>query len=314
MAAGRSAIRGENVRLDLREIGAKRARRQPRRQPASITTRAAGDEEVNYKENKDILLIATLRHGQFGLTIAFKSIPIVSGTATLKGSIAPEMNLSPCKSTLTNTCRLSRLYKVSIGASLMSVNAGKQGNSENAAEVRLLSRIADNDGEAFETLFDIYRPRLFTFLFRLTRSHGAAEELANDVLLTLWKDAGRFRGESKVSTWIFGIAYRQALAHLRKRKLKLVPLVEHDITGEANGAQLEREDWVRRGVEKLPPKQKLTVMLVYFLGLSCEETAKASGVPVNTVKTRMFHARRKMKRYLVMSADPQDQHKEFRDV
>lgn len=188
----------------------------------------------------------------------------------------------------------------------MSVHAGIQENNANAAEVRLLQRIAENDSDAFEALFDSYHPRLFRFLFRLTRSHGAAEELANDVLLTLWKDAGRFRGESKVSTWIFGIAYRQALTHLRKRKFKLVPFVEEDAAVDEGGAQIEREDWVRRGVEELPPKQKLTVLLVYFVGLSCQETAKVSGVPVSTVKTRMFHARRKMKQHLVASGVPQD--------
>jgi RNA polymerase sigma-70 factor (ECF subfamily) len=189
---------------------------------------------------------------------------------------------------------------------MMSVQAGIQGNNANTAEAQLLQRIADRDGDAFEALFESYYPRLFRFLFRLTRSHGAAEELANDVLLTLWKDADRFRGDSKVSTWIFGIAYRQALAHLRKRKFKLVPFVERDAVVDEAGAQIEREDWVRRGVEELPPKQKLTVMLVYFLGLSCEETAKVSGVPVSTVKTRMFHARRKMKHHLIASEVPQD--------
>jgi len=189
---------------------------------------------------------------------------------------------------------------------MMSLYVGIQENSANAADVRLLQRVAEHDGGAFEALFDTYHPRLFRFLFRLTRSHGAAEELANDVMLTLWKDADRFRGESKVSTWIFGIAYRQALAHLRKRKFKLVPFVEEDAAVDESGAQIEREDWVRRGVEKLPPKQKLTVMLVYFLGLSCEETAKACGVPVGTVKTRMFHARRKMKHHLVASGVPQE--------
>ena len=187
-----------------------------------------------------------------------------------------------------------------------SVQVNIQGNNTNAAEVRLLQRIAENDGDAFETLFDNYYPRLFRFLFRLTRSHGAAEELANDVLLTLWKDAARFRGASKVSTWIFGIAYRQALAHLRKRKFTLVPFVEDHAVADEGGTQFEREDWVRRGVEALPHKQKLTVMLVYFLGLSCEETAKVCGVSVNTVKTRMFHARRKMKHHLVASGVPQD--------
>ena len=191
------------------------------------------------------------------------------------------------------------------------VKAGKSGSDTNAAEVLLLRRAADNDREAFDELFQNYHPRLFTFLFRLTRSHGSAEELANDVLLTLWKDAGRFRGESKVSTWVFGIAYRKALAHLRKRKLKLVTFIEHEETAQDSNrvdldGQLEREDWVRQGVESLPPKQKLTVMLVYFLGLSCEETAGVTSVPVSTVKTRMFHARRKMKQYLIASSVPQD--------
>ena len=73
-----------------------------------------------------------------------------------------------------------------------------------------------------------------------------------------------------------------------------------------NDTTLEREDWVRQSIERLPPKQKLTVMLTYFLGLTCEETATASGVPVNTVKTRMFHARQKMKRHLVASKTPLD--------
>jgi RNA polymerase sigma-70 factor (ECF subfamily) len=190
------------------------------------------------------------------------------------------------------------------------VKAGKSGDNANAAEVLLLRRIADDDREAFVELFENYHPRLFTFLFRLTRSHGSAEELANDVLLTLWKSAGRFRGESKVSTWVFGIAYRQALTHIRKRKLKLVLFGDNDKAAQVASSiepndRLEREDWVRRGIDELPPKQKLTVMLVYFLGLSCEETSSVTGVPTSTVKTRMFHARRKMKQHLVASSVPQ---------
>ena len=190
------------------------------------------------------------------------------------------------------------------------VKAGKSGGNANAAEVLLLRRVADDDREAFAELFENYHPRLFTFLFRLTRSHGSAEELANDVMLTLWKSAGRFRGESKVSTWVFGIAYRQALAHFRKSKLNLVFLGDNEKAAQAASSiepndRLEREDWVRRGIDELPPKQKLTVMLVYFLGLSCEETSSVTGVPTSTVKTRMFHARRKMKQHLVASSVPQ---------
>lgn len=185
------------------------------------------------------------------------------------------------------------------------VKAGKSGSDKNAAEARLLRRVADSNRGAFEELFENYHARLFSFLFRLTRSHGAAEELANDVLLTVWKDAGRFRGESRVSTWIFGIAYRQALTHLRKRNLKLVSIKDDDAMVGESDVQFEREDWIRQGIDALPPKQKLTVMLVYFLGLSCEETASASGVPVSTVKTRMFHARKKMKKHLIASGVPE---------
>jgi len=184
------------------------------------------------------------------------------------------------------------------------VKAGKAGSDKNAAEVLLLRRVADSNRGAFEELFENYHSRLFAFLFRLTRSHGAAEELANDVLLTVWKDAGRFRVESSVSTWIFGIAYRKALTHLRKRQLKLFPIKDDDAMVGESDVQFEREDWVRQGIDALPPKQKLTVMLVYFLGLSCEETASASGVPVSTVKTRMFYARRKLKEHLTASGVP----------
>lgn len=193
---------------------------------------------------------------------------------------------------------------------MSSVKTSKSGSDKSAAEILLLRRVAARDRGAFEGLFENYYSRLFSFLFRLTRSYGAAEELANDVLLTVWKDAGRFRGESRVSTWIFGIAYRQALTHLRKRNLKLVPIKDDDAMVGESDVQLEREDWVRQGIDALPPKQKLTVMLVYFLGLSCEETATASGVPVSTVKTRMFHARKKMKKHLIASGIPEEWRKD----
>lgn len=188
------------------------------------------------------------------------------------------------------------------------VKAGKTNGNADSVEIGLLQRVAEGDRHAFDDLFSNYYPRLFAFLFRLTHSHSVAEELANDVLFTLWTDAGRFRGESKVSTWIFGIAYRQSLAHFRKRKLKLVPLVEQDEPRRETAGRIEREDWVRQSIKRLPPKQSLTVMLVYFLGLSCGETARATGVPVSTVKTRMFHARKNLKISLAANSGPQGKH------
>lgn len=181
---------------------------------------------------------------------------------------------------------------------MKTVTAGSKRSVADALDVQLLQCVADGDPQAFDELFCSYYPRLFSFLFRLTRAHGVAEELANDVMLTLWKDAGKFRGTSKVSTWIFGIAYRKSLSLLKKRKLTLVPFTDKHGGASDMDSTLEREDLVRHGMEQLSPKQKLTVMLVYFVGLTCEETAQVTDVPVSTVKTRMFNARKNLKTHI----------------
>jgi len=180
----------------------------------------------------------------------------------------------------------------------MKATAGQASSSDDRRERQLLRRIADFDRDAFDALFRIYQPRLFRFVFRMTASYRTADELASDILLIIWQNANTYRGESKVSTWIFGIAYRQSLRHLRKRRYTTVPMSDDVSIDENSSARIEREDWVRRGINTLPPKQRLTVMLVYYLGLTCEETAAATGTPVNTVKTRMYHARQKLRSYL----------------
>lgn len=184
--------------------------------------------------------------------------------------------------------------------------AGSNNTSEGASETerQLLQRVADRDREAFSILFAAYHPRLFKFVFRLTQSYNTADELVNDILLSVWQSAGRFRGDSKVSTWIFGIAYRQSLRRLARRKLHFVPLRDDMLVAEDVDGNIEREDWVRSGISRLSPKHRLTVLLVYYVGLSCEETAEVTGSPVSTVKTRMFHARRKLKHVLSDAAIP----------
>lgn len=161
----------------------------------------------------------------------------------------------------------------------------------------LLAQVADRDRRAFDMLFQKYQPQLLRFVYRLTSSYRTSEEIVSDVLYVVWDKAGSFRGDSRVSTWIYGIAYRKSLDRLRKRRFKWLPL-QADMPGEHADACDERADWVQHGIRNLPPKQRLTVMLVFYLGLTYEETARATDVPVNTVKTRMFHARRTLKEYL----------------
>jgi RNA polymerase sigma-70 factor (ECF subfamily) len=179
----------------------------------------------------------------------------------------------------------------------------KSGIAENERELRLLHLIAEENRDAIAELYKLYYARLFKFVFRLTRSYGAAEELVNDIMHQVWRGASGFRGESKVSTWVFGIAYRMAMRRISRRKIKLAPGMDPDQFATDGRGLLEDKDWVRHGLSRLPAAQQVTVQLVFYLGLSYEETAEVTQCPVNTVKTRMFHARRKLREILLQSSD-----------
>ena len=170
-------------------------------------------------------------------------------------------------------------------------------------ERSLLRSIAGEDRAALTELYESYQARLFKFVYRLTRSYSTSEELVNDIMLAIWRNAGKFRGDSKPSTWIFGIAYRQALKRLSKKQLLISPQFDVDRLSDTDSGIVEQEDWVRHGLDSLPAAQRIAMELVFYLGLSYEEVAAVTDCPVNTVKTRMFHARRKLKRLLVDSAD-----------
>ena len=187
----------------------------------------------------------------------------------------------------------------------MTRQVSKTPNPENEEELALLRLVATGDRSALTRLYLTYHARLFKFVFRLTRSYATADELVNDIMLVVWDKAGSFRGESKVSTWIFGIAYKQTMRRVTRKQLQLTPLTDFDESGHDQDATMEIEDWVKQGLHALPAAQQLTVVLVFYLGLTYEETAEVTDCPVNTVKTRMFHARRKLKEYLSASAVPE---------
>ncbi len=195
----------------------------------------------------------------------------------------------------------------------MTNQVGEIVNPENEEELVLLKLVATGDRNALTRLYLLYHARLFKFVFRLTRSYATADEIVNDTMLVIWDKAASFRGDSKVSTWIFGIAYKQTMRRVTRKQLQLTPLTDLDDRGHDHDAAMEIEDWVRQGLQTLPAAQQLTVVLVYYLGLTYQETAEVTECPVNTVKTRMFHARRKLKEYLSASAMPETLTRETSD-
>ncbi len=184
------------------------------------------------------------------------------------------------------------------------MQVGNQLPPDKNGELSLLRRVADRDRDAFTDLYRSYHARLFKFVYRLTSSYTIAEELETEVMLAVWDKAAGFREASRVSTWIFGIAYKMALRRLTRERLQVPASDRFDELAAASDTTGETEDWVRQAILCLPPAQRITVMLVFYLGLTYEETAAVTGCPVNTVKTRMFHARRKLKEFLEDSALP----------
>ena len=163
----------------------------------------------------------------------------------------------------------------------------------------LIGRIAAGDRHAFEILYRAYFPRLTRFLHGMTRSVQLIEEIVNDVMLVVWEKAGSFDGSCKLSTWIFAIAYRRACKTLHKRDdpLDYSPdALESDACcqPERQLEQLRLAHALDAALDALPLAQRAAFQLTFYHDMSCKEVADVMGCPVNTVKTRLFHARKRL--------------------
>jgi len=166
--------------------------------------------------------------------------------------------------------------------------------------MRLLARIRDGDSRAFDELYRIYQPRLSRFLRNFTRRSQVAEEVLNDTLMTVWERPDGFRGASKLSTWIFGIAYRKAIKATRKPD---EPVADPEADAQASlekgpeelFAHQRAQALLMQALDGLSAEHRAVVDLTYFHEMEYREIADILGCPVDTVKTRMFYARRKLR-------------------
>ncbi len=169
--------------------------------------------------------------------------------------------------------------------------------------MRLIARVADGDRQAFRELYARYEPRLTRFLFNFVRQPQMIEEVLDDTLMVVWERADRFKGESRLSTWIFAIAYRKAMKALRRYD---APVEDHgaqdraspDADPEQGYGHKRLHALIRKAMTSLSPDHRAVVDLTYFHDLGYREIAEIMECPVDTVKTRMFYARRHLKRCL----------------
>src|SRR6266513_2862085 len=164
----------------------------------------------------------------------------------------------------------------------------------------LIGRVASGDRLAMQVLFARHHVRVYRFVLRLVRDQTKAEDLISEVFLDVWRQAGKFEARSAVSTWLLAIARYKALSALRRRP-------DEELDDEAAAAiedqgddpevamqKKDTSDVLRKCLTKLSAEHREIIDLVYYHEKSVEEVSKIVGVPENTVKTRMFYARKRL--------------------
>ncbi len=170
-------------------------------------------------------------------------------------------------------------------------------------DTALINRVAANDRQAFEVLYQRYYQRLYGYLLKLLRRQEMVEEVINDVMMVVWNDAAKFRHHSKPSTWIFGIAYnkgRKAFAQIARSAWEEPPPEFTGTDCDNPERALNRKEQMQalaQALQALSPEHRSVIELAFIQGFSYQEIADIVECPVNTVKTRMFHARRRLEQH-----------------
>ncbi|MEL6227056.1 MAG: sigma-70 family RNA polymerase sigma factor [Pseudomonadota bacterium] len=155
--------------------------------------------------------------------------------------------------------------------------------------------VADANIASFERLYQVYRYRLGPFMHRFIKDLSVHEEAFNDVMMTVWRKAPTYNGTSKVSTWIYSIAYRHCLKALNRTRDIPVEADEQSLPAPDERASIERREVIDKALLQLSAEHRLVIELSYFAGHSYREIGEIADCPENTVKTRIYHARRKLK-------------------
>jgi RNA polymerase sigma-70 factor, ECF subfamily len=178
--------------------------------------------------------------------------------------------------------------------------ASAGGVAGTSADASLVAAIAAGDRDAMRILYNRHRIRVFRFAARLVGDIAATEDVVSEAFIEVWRQADRFEGRSSVSTWIMSIARFKALSVRRRRPNMELDLqaaetvVDFALTPEQVVLETDRRSQLRICLGRLSPDHRAIIDLVYYHDKTIEEVAEIVGAPKNTVKTRMFYARKRL--------------------
>jgi RNA polymerase sigma-70 factor (ECF subfamily) len=175
-------------------------------------------------------------------------------------------------------------------------------------DLELVKRCQDGDSDAFRILVERYQQRATRLAFRYVKRLDDAQDIAQDAFIRVFKSIKEFRNESQFYTWFYRILVNLALDHLRRNKNQASEFQDGVLLRSQSAAEVQlkktnpREElWKKQrrkaiveSIDSLPPDQRTTVILREIDGLSYEEIAQVTKVPIGTVMSRLFYARRKL--------------------
>ena len=172
--------------------------------------------------------------------------------------------------------------------------------AHDTSDESLVALVAQGDKQALQVLFCRHNVRVYRFVLRFLNDEAAAEDMVSEVFFDVWRQADRFEGRSQVSTWLMAIARNKALSVLRRRSTEeldeeVAEFIEDPSDSPEIAMQKKQQASVlRECLTQLSAAHREIVDLVYYHEKTVEEVADIIGVPTNTVKTRMFYARKRI--------------------
>jgi len=186
-------------------------------------------------------------------------------------------------------------FAISTGSAARGIIAAQATSDE-----MLLESIAAGEKAAMHVLYARHNVRVYRFILRIVGDTSVAEDLVSQVFLDVWRTAGQFEGRSQVSTWMLAIARFKALTALRNRRHEDIDqeeVMQIADTGDTPETAMDRSQTsstLRKAIAQLSPAHREIIDLVYYHERTIEEVSEIIGAPLNTVKTRMFYARKRI--------------------
>jgi RNA polymerase sigma-70 factor (ECF subfamily) len=166
-----------------------------------------------------------------------------------------------------------------------------------------ISKVLAGDTASFSYLVDRYQDLVYGLALKMLRNGEDAEEMAQDCFVKAYRSLASYRQQSKFSTWLYRITYNSCISLMRKRKMEVRSVDEHQLS-DRDEARLNQqltemdkalvEKLLREAMEKLPALDQVLITLYYFEDQSVEEISQITGLTASNVKVKIHRARKKM--------------------